>query len=55
MTSDEINKRAFYNFKRYEDASFIYAGIIKHKGEDVGLYDTVLNPKDYQEGFVNED
>ena len=55
MTSDEINKRAFYNFKRYEDASLIYAGIFNHKREDVGLYDTVLSPKDYQEGFVNED
>lgn len=46
---------AVYNFKRYEDASLSYAGINKHEGEDVGLYDTVLNPKDYQEGFVNED
>lgn len=45
---------AVYKFKRYEDASLVYIGINKHEGEDVGLYDTVLSAKDYQEGFVNE-
>jgi hypothetical protein len=39
---------AVYKFKRYEDASLIYAGINKHEGEDIGLYDTVLSAKDYQ-------
>ena len=39
---------AVYKFKRYEDASLVYAGINKHEGEDIGLYDTVLSPKDYQ-------
>jgi len=37
---------AVYKFKRYEDASLIYTGIDKHAGEDVGLYDTVLSPRD---------
>ncbi len=46
---------AVYKFKRYEDASLIYIGINKHEGENVGLYDTVLSAKDYQESFVNED
>lgn len=46
---------AVYKFKRYEDASLEYIGINKHEGEDVGLYDTVLSAKDYQESFVNED
>ena len=45
---------AVYKFKRYEDASLEYIGINKHEGEDVGLYDTVLTAKDYQESFVNE-
>lgn len=45
---------AVYKFKRYEDASLVYAGINKHEGEDIGLYDTVLNRKDYQVSFVNE-
>jgi hypothetical protein len=31
-----------------------YAGINRHEGEDVGLYDTVLTQKDYQATFVNE-
>jgi hypothetical protein len=38
----------------YEDASLEYIGINKHEDEDVGLYDTVLSAKDYQESFVNE-
>ncbi|MGF7231360.1 GIY-YIG nuclease family protein [Arachidicoccus sp.] len=44
---------AVYKFKRYEDASLEYIGINRHKGEDVGLYDTVLSREDYT-SFVNE-
>lgn len=48
---------AVYNFKRYEDASLVYTGINMHEGEDIGLYDTVLSQKEYQdkteEVFVN--
>lgn len=44
---------AVYKFKRYEDASLEYIGINKHEGQDVGLYDTVLSRKDYEESFVN--
>ena len=46
---------AVCKFKRYEDASLEYIGINKHTGEKVGLYDTVLNAKEYQDSFVNED
>jgi hypothetical protein len=48
---------AVYKFKRYEDASLEYIGpeFNKHKGEDVGLFDTVLSRKDYEESFVNEE
>lgn len=45
---------AVYKFKRYEDASLEYTGINKHQGEDIGLYDTVLNRNDYKGDFVNE-
>jgi hypothetical protein len=45
---------AVYKFKRYEDASLSYTGINKHEGEEIGLYDTVLSQKDYQQTFVNE-
>jgi len=45
---------AVYKFKRYEDASLEYIGINKHEGQNVGLYDTVLSRKDYEESFVNE-
>lgn len=45
---------AVYKFKRYEDASLVYVGINKYEGEDVGLYDTILSRKEYEESFVNE-
>ncbi len=45
---------AVYKFKRYEDSSLEYIGINKHAGEDVGLYDTVLKRKEYEETFENE-
>ncbi len=44
---------AVYKFKRYEDASLVYTGINKHEGEEVGLYDTVLSSKDYNDTFFN--
>jgi hypothetical protein len=46
---------AVYKFKRYEDSSLAYIGINKHEGEDVGLYDTVLSAKDYDDHFINEE
>lgn len=44
---------AVYKFKRYEDASLVYTGIDKHEGQEVGLYDTVLKPEEYQAIFEN--
>ncbi|MEK7310197.1 MAG: GIY-YIG nuclease family protein [Planctomycetota bacterium] len=44
---------AVFKFKRYEDSSLSYTGINKHEGEDIGLYDTVLNTKDYRPAFEN--
>jgi len=44
---------AVYKFKRYEDASLRYTGISKHGDQEVGLYDTVLSPKDYQSALTN--
>ncbi|MBC8552859.1 MAG: GIY-YIG nuclease family protein [Candidatus Brocadiales bacterium] len=44
---------AVYKFKRYEDASLEYTGINKHEGEDVGLYDTVLNSEEFSTTFEN--
>jgi hypothetical protein len=45
---------AVYKFKRYEDASLEYTGINKHAGQNIGLYDTVLSRKEYEESFLNE-
>ncbi|MBL7035566.1 MAG: DEAD/DEAH box helicase family protein, partial [SAR324 cluster bacterium] len=44
---------AVYKFKRYEDASLQYVGVNMHEDEDIGLFDTVLNPTDYQSTFEN--
>lgn len=44
---------AVYKFKRYEDASLAYTGINKHEGENIGLYDTVISAKDYNQTFEN--
>ncbi|MBW7959911.1 DEAD/DEAH box helicase family protein [Patescibacteria group bacterium] len=49
---------AVYKFKRYEDASLRYAGIDKHEGDDIGLYDTVITAREFkdqdQQVFENE-
>ena len=44
---------AIYKFKRYEDASLVYTGINKREGENIGLYDTVLNAEEYHVTFEN--
>ena len=44
---------AVYKFKRYEDASLTYAGVNKHEGEELGLFDTVLSKEDAQVLFEN--
>lgn len=44
---------AVYKFKRYEDPSLLYAGVNKHEGDDVGLYDTVLRADEYRATFEN--
>ncbi|VVH57624.1 Type II restriction endonuclease [uncultured Gammaproteobacteria bacterium] len=52
--NDGLMNDAVYKFKRYEDASLEYIGINKHKGEEVGLYDTVLSGDDYTATFENQ-
>jgi len=51
--NSELMNDAVYKFKRYEDTSLAYIGINKHEGEDVGLFDTVLSPDDYNNSFEN--
>jgi len=46
--NDALMNDAVYKFKRYEDASLEYAGLNKHDGEGVGLFDTVLSHEDYE-------
>ncbi len=46
--NEALMNDAVYKFKRYEDASLVYTGINRHAEENVGLYATVLNRKDYE-------
>ncbi|MEZ0329542.1 MAG: GIY-YIG nuclease family protein [Dissulfuribacterales bacterium] len=46
---------AVYKFKRYEDPSLTYIGINKHKGEDIGLYDTVLRRGEHEALLAREE
>ena len=46
--NEALMNDAVYKFKRYEDASLSYAGINKHAGESVGLFNTVLSREDYE-------
>ena len=46
--NEALMNDAVYKFKRYEDASLSYAGINKHAGEAVGLFNTVLSREDYE-------
>lgn len=52
LFNSSLMNDAVYKFKRYEDASLNYTGIDKHQDEDIGLFDTTLNPEEYRD-FVN--
>lgn len=48
---------AVWKFRRYEDASLRYMGVTRHKGLQMGLWDTALSEDDFQsmfEGLVDE-
>lgn len=38
---------AVYKFKRYEDASLSYSGIVKHDHEEIGLWNTTVSNEEY--------
>ncbi len=45
---------AVYKFKRYEDASLSYTGLIKHEGADIGLFDTVISGEEFHSLHVQK-
>lgn len=45
--NESLMNDAVYKFKRYEDASLIYAGVDRHAGENIGLFSTVISKEDY--------
>ena len=42
---------AVWKFRRYEDASLRYMGVSRHKGLDVGLWETTLTEEDFKATF----
>ena len=44
--NDALMNDAVYKFRRYEDSSLSYAGLNKHEGEKMGLFDTTLSDFD---------
>ncbi len=42
---------AVWKFRRYEDASLRYMGVSRHRGLDVGLFDTALSEEDFRRTF----
>ncbi|MBS6418902.1 MAG: restriction endonuclease [Olsenella uli] len=45
--NDALMNDAVYKFRRYEDSSLSYAGVNRHEGERVGLFDTTLADFEY--------
>ena len=45
--NDSRMNDAVYKFRRYEDSSLVYAGVNRHEGERVGLFDTSLTEFEY--------
>lgn len=46
-----IMNDAVYKFKRYEDSSLTYTGIVKHNELKIGLFDTVITAEEYEQGI----
>ena len=42
---------AVWKFRRYEDSSLRYMGVSRHKGLDMGLWDTALTEEDFKATF----
>jgi hypothetical protein len=47
--NDALMNDAVYKFRRYEDSSLTYAGVDRHAGERVGLFDTTLSDFEYMQ------
>lgn len=52
--NDSLMNDAVYKFKRYEDSSLSYTGINRHKGEKIGVWDTVITHDDYSSTLASQ-
>ena len=53
LFNSSLMNDAVFKFKRYEDASLSYTGIVKHDPKEIGGYDKVITAKEFQQSFVN--
>jgi hypothetical protein len=49
--NSQLMNDAVWKFRRYEDASLRYMGIVRHRPVQHGLWDTALTEEDFQETF----
>ncbi len=53
--NDALMNDAVYKFRRYEDPSLTYAGVDKHEGERIGLFNTTIDEDEFHgRVFENE-
>jgi ribosomal protein S18 len=53
--NDALMNDAVYKFRRYEDPSLTYAGVDRHEGERIGLFNTTIDEDEFKgRVFVNE-
>lgn len=49
--NDSLMNDAVCKFKKYEDKSLSYAGLWRHKDEDIGLFNTTISSQEFIENF----
>jgi hypothetical protein len=49
--NSQLMNDAVWKFRRYEDASLRYMGVVRHRPLEVGLWDTALTEQDFKDTF----
>ncbi len=49
--NSQLMNDAVWKFRRYEDASLRYMGVVRHRPREIGLWDTALTEQDFKDTF----
>lgn len=49
--NSQLMNDAIWKFRRYEDASLRYMGVVRHRPLEIGLWDTALSEEDFKQTF----